>query len=243
MKQNQIRKQHSLKTLCIFSCICCIILFCTTVFLLIRGNYFSMLRQTMSDESYHYENNASYVQRQTQFEMLPVRDTDVVFLGDSITARFEWQGYFTDLCVSNRGIDSDVCEGVYHRLHTVINQNPKKIFIMIGINDVRQKIDSMQTIDYYQKTIDTLQSKLPACRIYLQSVLPVNIATGIDNNDVQDLNDKIKELADANSLTYIDLYSHLVTDDNDFTYTVDGVHPTGEGYQIWMDTISPYIYE
>lgn len=220
-----------------------IIFFAMTVFLLLRGHYFSMIKQTVSDPVYHYQSNASYPQRQTQFEMMPERETDVVFLGDSITARFEWQEFFSDLCVSNRGIDSDVCEGVYNRLDTVISQNPKKIFIMIGINDVVHKIDADQTMDFYEKIIDTLQEKLPNCRIYVQSVLPVNHSTGIDNTSVQALNQKIKELADANSLNYIDLYSKMVTDDNDFIYTVDGVHPTGDGYRIWTDIISGYVYE
>ena len=219
------------------------LLLAMTVFLLIRGNYFTILRQTMSHETYHYTDNASYVQRKTQFEMLPDRDTDVVFLGDSITARFEWQEYFRDLTVANRGIDSDVCEGAANRLDTVIGQNPDKIFIMIGINDIRQQIPSDVTIRYYEQMIHSLQDALPACRIYLQSVLPVNSSTGIDNTQVQALNEKIKELAEANSLTYIDLYSKVVTKDNDFTDTCDGVHPTGEGYLIWMQAISKYVYE
>lgn len=243
MNKNAGQNQIPFKKICIISFFCCLMLLAVTVYLLIRGNYFSILKQVMSDDTYHYSDNASYIQRQTQFEMLPARNTDVVFLGDSITARFEWQGYFTDLCVSNRGIDSDVCEGVYNRLNTVINQSPKKIFIMIGINDVRQKIEMSQSVEFYQKTIETLQTELPDCKIYLQSVLPVSSATGIDNTIVQAFNAQIKELAQANSLTYIDLYSKVVNDHNDFTYTVDGVHPTGEGYQIWMDAISGYVYE
>lgn len=114
---------------------------------------------------------------------------------------------------------------------------------MIGINDIRQKIDPSDSLSYYEQTIHTLKRELPDSTLYIQSVLPVNHATGIDNALVQEFNQKVKELANANSLTYIDLYSKVVTDSNDFIYTVDGVHPTGEGYQIWMDTISPFVYE
>lgn len=214
-----------------------------SIILFIKGNYLAVLRQTVSNETYHYEDNASYVQRKTQFEMLPSRETDIVFLGDSITARFEWQEYYSDLAVSNRGIDSDVCEGALNRLDTVINQNPDKVFIMLGINDIRQQIPQDVTIGYYEQIIKTLKQALPDCEIYIQSVLPVHHSTGIDNSRVQELNKKIKELADANSLTYIDLYSKLVVGDNDFTYTRDGVHPTGEGYQIWLEQINGYVYE
>ena len=82
----------------------------------------------MSDHTFQYTDNASYIQRSTQFELMPERNTDIVFLGDSITARFEWQEYFSDLTVANRGIDSDVTEGVLNRLDTVENQHPKKSF-------------------------------------------------------------------------------------------------------------------
>lgn len=243
MKKREKSQKYIYKPLfwCCFAI--CAALCAVTVALLIRGNYFTILRQAMTQESYRYTDNASYTQRASQFEMLPDRKADVAFLGDSITARFEWQEYFAGLTVSNRGIDSDVCEGVYHRLDTVINQNPDKLFVMIGINDIRQQIDPDVTMGFYAAMIDRLQSELPECQIYLQSVLPVNFSTGIDNAQVQSLNARIKELADASSLTYIDLYSELVTDDNNFLLTADGVHPTGEGYRIWMDVIEPFVYE
>ena len=34
--------------------------------------------------SYDYESNASYVQRSSQFDMLPVQDTDIVFAGAAL---------------------------------------------------------------------------------------------------------------------------------------------------------------
>ncbi len=217
----------------------CLLLGCMTLFLLIRGNYFSILMQTMSQEngSYDYESNASYIQRSTQFEMLPTQDTDIVFVGDSITARFEWDEYFTDFTVANRGIDSDVTEGVYNRLDTIVSQTPEKIFLMIGINDIRQEIPAETTISYYEKILDELMKTLPDCQIYVQSILPVHTSTGIDNRDVQNLNESIKALAKHKGLPYLDIYSAVVDSENNFTYTVDGVHPTGEGYVIWTGIV------
>ncbi len=217
----------------------CLLFGSLTLLLLMRGNYFGMIRQAMSQSegSYNYENNASYVQRSTQFDMLPVQDTDIVFVGDSITARFEWDEYFTDYTVANRGIDSDVTEGVYNRLDTIVSQTPEKIFLMIGINDVRQKIPSETTLHYYEKILDELAIQLPDCKIYVQSVLPVHTSTGIDNARVQNLNSSIKALAERKGLTYLDIYSAVADEENNFTYTVDGVHPTGEGYSIWTDII------
>lgn len=47
--------------------------------LLKRGNYFSMLQDAMSDHTFQYTDNASYIQRKTQFELMPERNTDIVF--------------------------------------------------------------------------------------------------------------------------------------------------------------------
>lgn len=217
----------------------CVILGCMTLFLLIRGDYFAILRHTVSRDtgSYNYEDNASYVQRTTQFSMLPVQDTDIVFVGDSITARFEWDEYFTDYTIANRGIDSDVTEGVYNRLDTIISQTPERIFLMIGINDIRQGIPEDTTLFYYGKILDELKSALPDCKIYVQSILPVHTSTGIDNASVQSLNRSIRKLAEEKEFPYLDIYSAVVDEENTFTYTADGVHPTGAGYSIWTEII------
>ncbi len=221
----------------------CLILGAMTLLLLFRGNYFSMLAQTMAKEagSYNYENNASYIQRSTQFDMLPVRNTDIVFVGDSITARFEWDEYFTDYTVANRGIDSDVTEGLLNRLDTITSQTPEKIFLMIGINDIRQGIPADTTLSNYEAILDALTTSLPECQIYVQSVLPVHTSTGIDNSDVQSLNESLKTLAERKGLVYLDIYSAVADENNNFTYTVDGVHPTGDGYAIWTAIIEDVL--
>ena len=240
-KNKSVRNSYRIVSYLLLACT--LLLLAAVLFLLKRGNYFSMLQDAMSDHTFQYTDNASYIQRKTQFELMPERNTGVVFLGDSITARFEWQEYFSDLTVANRGIDSDVTEGVLNRLDTVENQHPKKIFLMIGINDIMHKLPLDTSMQNYKKILTQLSETLPDCKIYVQSVLPVNTSTGIDNSDVSAFNTELRQLCSDLALPYIDLYSLVVTDDNNFTYTVDGVHPTGEGYAIWMDGIREYVYE
>ena len=240
-KNKSVRNSYRIVSYLLLACT--LLLLAAVLFLLKRGNYFSMLQDAMSDHTFQYTDNAAYIQRKTQFELMPGRNTDVVFLGDSITARFEWQEYFSDLTVANRGIDSDVTEGVLNRLDPVENQHPKKIFLMIGINDIMHKLPLDTSMQNYKKILTQLSEALPDCRIYVQSVLPVNTSTGIDNSDVSAFNTELRQLCSDLALPYIDLYSLMVTEGNNFTYTVDGVHPTGEGYAIWMDGIREYVYE
>lgn len=233
--------KHAKKIILLLS-ISCGLLFCMVLFLLYRGGYFTSLYNTINAVPYSYGDNAQYIQRESMFEISPATKADIIFVGDSITARGEWQEFFPDKVVLNRGIDSDVTEGVYNRLSVIIEAKPEKIFLMIGINDLRQNIPTETTVDYYEKTLDTLQASLPDCEIYVQSVLPVNSSTGIPNTQVQTLNVAIKELADSRNLIYIDLYSLLVDETNDLpsVYSVDGVHMTGEAYEIWLDALKEY---
>lgn len=241
--RNTEKAVHRYRAISYLLLACILFLLAVVLVLLKRGNYFSMLQDAMSEHTFRYTDNASYIQRKTQFELMPERSTDVVFLGDSITARFEWQEYFSDLSVANRGIDSDVTEGVLNRLDTVENQHPEKIFLMIGINDILHKLPLDTSMQNYKKILTQLSEELPDCQIYVQSVLPVNTSTGIDNSNVSAFNEALQSLCDEMNLPYIDLYSLMVTEDNNFTYTADGVHPTGEGYRIWMDGITEYVYE
>ena len=218
--------------------IVCILLVAALLFLLYRNNYFAVFKQISSD-SYDYRSNAQYVQRQSLFEMVPQEKADIVFVGDSITARGEWQEFFPDMRVLNRGIDSDVTEGVLNRLDVIVEACPEQIFLMIGINDIRQNISMETSLGNYEQILGQLQEQLPDSEIYVQSVLPIGDNTGMSNEDVKAFNMELEKLAVAKGLTYIDLYS-LFLDETGYLpdkYSVDGVHLTGEGYAIWIEEI------
>lgn len=221
----------------------CVLLCLMLVFLLYRDGYFASLKRVTASGHYDYMSNAQYTQRETTFALSNVTKSDIVFLGDSITARINWEEFFPNYVVLNRGIDSDVVEGALHRLDSVTNTNPDKVFIMIGINDIRQGIDIDETLTYYSLMMSQLKEALPNSQIYVQSVLPVASKTGIDNHSVEQLNNALKDLSNAYELTYIDIFHDMLTDDYDLpeNYSVDGVHMTGDGYAVWLKALEHYI--
>ena len=91
--RNTEKAVHRYRAISYLLLACILFLLVVVLVLLKRGNYFSMLQDAMSDHTFQYTDNASYIQRKTQFELMPERNTDIVFLGDSITARFEPSGY------------------------------------------------------------------------------------------------------------------------------------------------------
>lgn len=86
-----------------------------------------------------------YYQRATLFEELSVNSDDVLFVGNSITDGGEWYELFNNPNVKNRGISGDTTYGVYDRISTLLKGHPKKIFLLIGINNV-PKGESAETI-------------------------------------------------------------------------------------------------
>lgn len=190
-----------------------------------------------------------YYQRVSQFEILPIVEEDIVFIGNSITDYCEWAELFQNPNIKNRGISGDVAEGVLNRLSPITEGRPKKIFLMIGINDMI-KGRSPETIAIsIDKIVQKLQHSTPNTKIYLQSVLPANRKfsdEAISQGAIIGLNNLLKEIAFKREITYIDLHSNFIDQASgniQSQYSNDGLHLMGKGYSLWRDILLPYINE
>lgn len=190
--------------------------------------------------SYYYDKCSAY-------EILPDTDGEIVFLGDSITDRCEWAELFANSGIIRRGISGDITEGVLHRLSEISGRKPSKIFIMIGINDLRRNYDIDSVIvKNYSQILSSLQKETKETKIYIQSVLPVNNKvkdTKTTNKNVYDLNSKLQSLAFVNGIKYIDLFNRFIDEEGNLhkDLTSDGLHINGNGYLIWRDVISSEV--
>lgn len=188
-------------------------------------------------------------QRTSLFELLPIRDGDIVFLGNSITDGGEFTELFDMPNIKNRGIRGDVITGVEKRLGQVTSGHPAKIFLLIGINDVSHGHSATELARRYERLVKRIRSESPGTELYLQSVMPVNNAPHRYKNligkeqVIKDLNIKIKEIAEANSAQYVDLWPALANKDGELpmAYTNDGLHLNGRGYRVWSDAIRSLV--
>lgn len=193
-----------------------------------------------------------YEQRATLFEELPIREGDIVFLGNSITNGCEWSELFENERVKNRGISGDVSMGVYERLDPITKGKPAKIFLLIGINDVSKGTPTDTIVTRIGLIVQKIKEDSPRTKIYLQSVLPVNDCYGMFEGHtsrwqtVEQINGLLESLAKEEQVEYIDLYSHFEepgTGKMNPAYTNDGLHLLGKGYLLWRDIVRPYIRE
>ncbi|MBD5288642.1 MAG: GDSL family lipase [Bacteroides sp.] len=187
----------------------------------------------------------------SQFDSLPVYPEDIVFLGNSITDGGHFNELFEMPNIKNRGISSDVINGVAKRLTQVTKGHPAKIFLLIGINDVAQNVSAPKLIKKYEDLVDSIISQSPETKLYLQSVMPVNHSFkryktlyGKDKVII-DFNKGIKEIAEKKGVTYIDLWPMLADSEGRLkrAYTNDGLHLSGAGYKAWTKGIDKYVRE
>ncbi len=63
---------------------------------------------------------------------------------------------------------------MYARLPQVIQLKPAKVFLLIGVNDLKRGVPVEYIVKNYDRIAATLKATLPKTKLYLQSVLPVH---------------------------------------------------------------------
>lgn len=190
-------------------------------------------------------------QKTSLFEILPIDNSDIVFLGNSITDGGEFSELFGMPNIKNRGIRSDVIPGVMKRLDQVTKGHPKKIFLLIGINDVSHNLSVDKLADRYETLVKKIRKESPETKLYVQSVMPVNNSFGRykaligKEKTIRQFNDRIKDIAIRNGATYVNLWPCLADEKGNLkrAYTNDGLHLTGAGYKAWSDGIRKLVTE
>ena len=117
-----------------------IVLLTSLITVIIQTNSFAHMKKQIDKKTTASQSDvlrpAHYEQRQTLFERLAVSKESTVMLGDSMILYNEWAEEFPVDPVLNRGIGGDTTFGLLKRLDTITSSQPKRIVLMIGINDI-----------------------------------------------------------------------------------------------------------
>lgn len=186
-----------------------------------------------------------YNHRVNHLKNLPMQDSAIVMLGNSLTQSCEWSELLENPKIVNRGIAGDMTGGVLLRLDEITQYHPSKIFLMIGINDL--SVHSIEKIlKNYESIVEEILAKTPTTQLYLQSILPVSNQirnSGKSNADIVFLNEKIKQIAENRNITFIDLHAKFIDQEGNLMsdLTQDGIHLDAEGYSIWKKELEKFI--
>ena len=191
--------------------------------------------------------------RLERLERYTYNKESIVFLGDSITSRYDLNKYFPNYNVYNSGIAGNMTKDILENMENrIFAYNPTKVFILIGTNDlVYSGLDNDGIKNNIEEIINKIYEKNSNTKIYLESIYPVNnslnkeIVETRTNDNIKDLNNKIEKICNNNKCTYINMYDNLTDKNGNMKriYTVDGLHLNKIGYKVITNKLIKYLDE
>lgn len=190
-----------------------------------------------------YTESLFYKGRVDSLNALFIPASAVVFVGDSLTECGDWAETFGPRFI-NRGVRGDTVGGVKDRIQQVLAARPRRIYLMIGVNDLLNGRRASAIVADYRELVAMIHQHLPAnSMLILQSVLPVcstrwPVASTFFS-DLDSLNTGIAGLADGSQVLFLDLRPVFSGADGQLlpALTSDGLHLNAAGYAIWNSAI------
>jgi CubicO group peptidase (beta-lactamase class C family)/lysophospholipase L1-like esterase len=193
----------------------------------------------------HYYNRIKLFQSEE-----PIGKKDIVFLGNSLTEGGNWTELLRKKHIRNRGVSGDVAMGVYDRLDQILPGEPKKIFLLIGVNDVSHNLTTDSIVAAITHVVDRIQRESPKTELYLQSLLPINESFGKykklpgKTDVIPAINARLEEVAKEREIPFINLFPLFIKPETNTLreeLTGDGLHLNEEGYRIWAEALKAHL--
>lgn len=185
----------------------------------------------------------------------------VVFIGDSLTWMYDLKKHYSSeiykdkYYLVNSGMDGSNTEQIIYNIKNRIYQfNPSKVFLLIGTNDINQHRGKDEIVNNIEKIINKIKENNPKCKIYLESLYPINntddsrinmeMVGYIRNNDlINEINKDLEELSEKQKITYINIHDLLLDEERNLKleYTIEGLHITEEGYDVITKKLKEYL--
>lgn len=199
-----------------------------------------------------------FLSRHRLVEKYQGRTVDVVMLGDSIMHFWEWKHpeSWRKFCagreVLNLGYGGDRTETVIWRIaHGELDgYTAKTVVLMIGTNNnSSENTNPANVAKGVEKIIALVKEKQPTAKIVLHPIFPRGVsAASLRHAKARERNDKtnalLKEFAAAHSeIVWIDFNDRLVDSTGwvPKAMMADEIHPTDQGYDVWMAALSPVL--
>lgn len=186
---------------------------------------------------------------------------DAVFIGDSRTVGlYDYAGLDNTTFYASSGLtiyklfeepDGRYKDGNWkENIGTALSQRQfSKVYLMIGINEMGTG-DVDYFISHYEEAVDKIKELQPDAVIYLQSILRVTAERSekgdyINNEGIDARNERIAELADNQTVFYLDINSVVCDESGGLNpeYTFDGVHLYAQYIHIWKEYLMSHGVE
>ncbi|MDR2948872.1 MAG: GDSL-type esterase/lipase family protein [Prevotella sp.] len=195
--------------------------------------------------------NKTYIERMAYFKTNPLKKGQIVFLGNSLTQGGKWDKFFPTQSPANRGIAGDNTLGMLYRLPEIIIAQPRKLFLLAGINDISLNRSNEKIMTGIRSIVYQIKAGSPSTRIYVQSLFPINNEPNrykrmLDKEkQIEELNKQLQKFCAQEGIIFINIYPAFLGGSlkMDAKYTTDGLHLNDSGYSVWVDQIRQYVEE
>ena len=175
-------------------------------------------------------------------------DIQLVFLGDSLTRRWEdnsdlWNMYFSEYQAVNFGVGGDCLENIKWRIlnSELDGINPKVIIVLAGTNNLDHDSEE-KIVNGIQEIVEIIQNKLTHTKIVLLGLLPRNRnETDIDYiRKISRINSQLHAFYANSQIAFRDIGTLLLNEQGVLnghdvvsnTIMPDGLHLNRAGYEI-----------
>lgn len=155
-----------------------------------------------------------------------------------------------NLLVDNAKSGAKVSESLdrARQLHSDVGDdngtNPDIIAIWIGINDVRYGTSATDFAGYYRTMIESITTQYNASDVYVFTLIPQKDHQYATDETIQQVNAKIREIANEFGCTIVDLYNDSgINLTNSGTYMYDYLHPNTKGMDIVTNCFKEKLFE
>ena len=184
---------------------------------------------------------------------------DLYFLGDSITRRWgaldypdfltHWKTSFHGWNAADFGWGGDSTHNILWRIQNgeLDGVNPKVIVLLAGTNNIGKEPKpgaARDAAEGIEAILATCKAKAPKAIIVLMAIFPRNDSADA-NKAVSEANAMIAQLADGKTVRFLNINDQLA----DRTGTlfpglsVDNLHLSLKGYEIWAKNLKPILTE
>lgn len=190
--------------------------------------------------AHNYLANRWYTEQTDYHKLYRQPKFNIVLLGDSHVQRVHWNELLNRCDIANRGIGSDVSEGMLNRLDDVIALEPRLTIVEAGANDIAVGVSIKDYSNNMDSIICRLQRNTHSDHIVkVMAILHVT-ASSPDavniNKMVDQYNAALKNVAKRKNVEVIDLNPYLCGEDGSMLPKFaqqDGIHLSAEGLKVW----------
>jgi lysophospholipase L1-like esterase len=174
-----------------------------------------------------------------------VPENYVLFMGSSSIAFWNLKNYFSDLPVVNRGIPGADISLIVPQVADIPSR-PSCIVFYCGDNDISYGKTPERVLTDYQRFVHAVHDKYPGVPVVFISIKPSSDRWHLWS-EMKKTNSLIKDYSDQNNLLlYTDIATAMLGTDGkpmENLLSLDGLHLSPEGYELWTKIVRPYIDE